>query len=89
MFTVASLLFTVHQEAGAGHEVSTFIITIAQEIVDNTNQQYQHVMAFVWRRYRFALLRTHIIALRGYRKRPKGQREVEIQELDVDLLSNN
>ena len=85
--TFTPLVFST--SGGAGYEASTFMKTIAQKIADNTNQQYQHVMAFVRRRYRFALLRTCIIALRGYRKRPRGQREAEIQELDVDLLSKN
>ena len=74
---------------GAGHEASQFMKTIAQNIVENTNQQYSHVMAFVRRRYRFALLRTCIIALRGYRKRPKALQEAAIGELDVHLITKD
>ena len=82
--TFTPLVFST--SGGAGQEATRFMKTVAQKISESTNQQYSHVMAFVRRRYRFALLRTCIIALRGYRKRPKGHQEAAIEDLNVGMI---
>ena len=79
--TFSPLVFST--SGGMGAEASLFMRTVAQKIADKTNLQYSHVMAFVRRRYRFALLRT---CIRGYRKRLASQKEAAIKDLVVNLI---
>ena len=82
--TFTPLVFST--SGGTAVEASMFMKSIAQKISDKTHQRYSQVMSFIRRRYRFALLRTCIIALRGYRKVSAARKESAIDSLDVNLM---
>ena len=69
---------------GMGREAHNLFKNIAEKMSNKTGQRYSETIAFMRKRLRFDLLKTTIIALRGYRgKRPEER--VEIMDLDINL----
>ena len=67
---------------GMGTEASKLLKRVAQKISLKRKEEYSHVISFLRRRFRFDLLRTCVIALRGYRG---GSRPDMIKDLDLNL----
>ena len=67
---------------GMGLEASKFLKHLAMKISYKRNENYADAISFLRRRYRFDILRTCVIALRGYRS--KGKME-SIGALDLNL----
>ena len=67
---------------GMGKEAEKLLKQMANKIAIKRDEQYCHVISFLRRRYRFDLLRTCVIALRGYRCRYKPD---AVEDLDLNL----
>ena len=67
---------------GLGPEANKFLKHIAMKISYKRNEQYSDVISFLRRRIRFDLLRTCVIALRGYKA---GARPDMVKDLDFNL----
>ena len=71
---------------GMAKEANSFFKVIAQKWSRKTNQTYADSISFIRRRLRFDLLKTTVIALRGYRgKRTEERGNDDINELDLNL----
>ena len=69
---------------GMGEEVKRFFKKLATLMTEKTGQKYSETMTFIRKRLRFDLLKTTIIALRGYRGKAKTS-HTEVGELDLNL----
>ncbi|MCP4457119.1 MAG: hypothetical protein GY816_03685, partial [Cytophagales bacterium] len=69
---------------GMGVEASAFLKRLAVKISTRKDMPYSKVISFVRRRLRFDLVKTTLIALRGYRGKP-AQETKNIGELDIHL----
>ena len=67
---------------GMGQEAEKLLKRIATKIAYKRKEDYCHTISFLRRRYRFDLLRTCVIALRGYRGAYKPD---AIAQLDLNL----
>ena len=65
-----------------GQEAEKLLKRIATKIAYKRKEDYCHTISFLRRRYRFDLLRTCVIALRGYRGAYKPD---AIAQLDLNL----
>ena len=70
---------------GMGLEASTFIKELAMKVSLKRGEVYSQTVSFIRRRFRFDLLKTCIISLRGERKATRAARE--IAELDIGLCN--
>ena len=69
---------------GMGVEAENFFKRLAEKIAQKKETPYSQVVSFVRRRVRFDLMRTILIALRGYRGKPQPVPQM-ISELDLHL----
>ena len=67
---------------GMGLEAEKLLKRMAVKISYKRNENYCHTISFLRRRYRFDLLRTCVIALRGFRGAYKPD---AIAQLDLNL----
>ncbi len=67
---------------GMGPEAQRLLKQIAWKMSYKRNEQYSHVISFLRRRFRFDVLRTCVIALRGYKA---GTRPDNVKDLDLNL----
>ena len=67
---------------GMGKEAEKLLKQMANKLAMKRDEQYCHVISFLRRRYRFDLLRTCVIALRGYRGRYKPD---AVEDLDLNV----
>ena len=77
------LIFTT--SGGMGKECEKFNKRLAGMISDKTHEQYCHVMSYIRRKLRFALLRATLVAVRGYRGKKSGD-EVDLEEVSYNLV---
>ena len=83
--TFVPLVFSTN--AAMGKEAESFHKKLATLLSLNRNISYSDAMSFVRRKLRFSILRTSLIALRGYRGSTVNQ---EIHEdSDLDLIPKN
>ena len=54
-------------------------------ISEKKGQTYQHVVSYVRTRLRFAMLRSTLIAIRGYKGRV-NRNEVPLAEIDFNII---
>ena len=59
---------------GMGLEASTFIKELAMKVSLKRSEVYSQTVSFIRRRFRFDLLKTYIISLRGERKATRAAR---------------
>ena len=71
---------------GMGPEASKLFKRIAQKMSNKSQQRYSEIISFIRKRLRFELLRTCLIALRGYRGRKVENKNTSIAELDLNLV---
>ena len=81
--TFTPLVFST--SGGMGPEAATFYKRVADRISMKTQQRYSDVISFIRRRLRFDLLKTCLIALRGYRGVKRDNLKSPIEELDMDI----
>ena len=72
---------------GMGTEAEIFVKQLAKKMtMKDQSSDYSNNMSFVRRRLRFDLLRTTLIAIRGFRgKLPSITAAQKIKELDFDM----
>ena len=68
---------------GMGTEAEKFYKRIAEKTAWRTGQKYHETIGYIRKRLRFDLLKTTIIALRGYRGRPTNQPEITAMDLNL------
>ena len=68
---------------GIGKEADKLIRRMAERMSAKRGETYSSVVSFLRRRFRFDLLETCIIALRGYKK--PSSTPAKIETLDMDL----
>ena len=66
---------------GMGEEAKT----LSKRVAAKTSQKYSETITFIRKRLRFDLLKTTVIALRGYRDKPSPSISTEISELDLNI----
>ena len=83
--TFTPLVFTT--TGGMGPECQKLNKRIAELISNKRNETYSKVMQHVRTRLRFALLKSTLVGLRGYRgKRKNGRDEEEIGDIAYNLI---
>ena len=80
--TFTPLVFST--TGGMGKETTTFIKRLSVLMANKTNQSYNDTVTYIRRRLRFDLLKTALIALRGYRGKSHCAPS-EVQDLDINL----
>ena len=68
---------------GMGKEASVFVKRLSSLLSTKLNQSYSDTISYIRRRFRFDLLKTTLIALRGYRGKQLPATAVE--EIDINL----
>ena len=81
--TFTPLVFST--TGGAGMEAQRLIKKLAQQMEYATGQKKADAIGFIRKRLRFELLKTTVIALRGYRGKKKVDNSNDIGELDLNL----
>ena len=76
--------FVVSTTGGIAPEATAFLKRLAQKLSTKLNQSYPNVMGYLRRKLRFELLKTTLMAVRGFRK----NKTVHITELDLNLMEN-
>ena len=69
---------------GMGDEAKILFKRVAAKMANKTGQKYSETITFIRKRLRFDLLKTTVIALRGYRGKPSPPRSTESSELDLN-----
>ena len=67
-----------------GEETGMVYKRIVEKMARTKGQKYHETISYVRKRLRFDLLKTTIIALRGYRGKPATVPEID--ELDLNLM---
>ena len=67
-----------------GKEATTFVKHLSSLLAEKIGQNYSHTIAYIRRRLRFDLLKTTLIALRGYRGKSHTPAS-SIEDLDMNL----
>ena len=80
--TFTPLVFST--TGGMGKEASTFVKRLSSLLAQKINQSYSDTISYVRRRLRFDLLKTTLIALRGYRGKQQPSPSA-VQEIDLNL----
>ncbi len=81
--TFTPLVFST--SGGMGKEAQQFLKRVAERMVITNGQRYADAMGFIRKRIRFELLKTTVIALRGYRGCRTELAPTAIEELDINL----
>ena len=79
------LVFSTH--GGNGPEADRFHKRLATLIAKKRNILYSEAVSYVRRRVRFSILRTTLIALRGYRG--KDAKPVDLKDEDLNLIPSS
>ena len=77
------LIYTTN--GGMGPECLRVNKKIAERIAEQRKEHYSKVMNHVHTRLRFALLKSVLVAVRGYRGNEPGG-EIDISEIDFNLI---
>ena len=75
--------FVMSTTGGLATEASCFVQRLSSKLSQKLSQSYPNVLGYVRRKIRFELLKTTLMAVRGYRK----SKTVLISELDLNLLN--
>ena len=70
---------------GMGKEADKFIRKVAEKISLKRKEHYSIVVNFLRRRYRFDLLKTCVISMRGYKKAATKTENVDMLDLDCKM----
>ena len=78
------LVFSTH--GGYGPEADRFHKRVATLLAKKRNILYSEAISYVRRRIRFSILRTTLIALRGYRGTGSKSKLNQLEEEDLNLI---
>ena len=73
---------------GMAPECTKFFNRVALKIADKKGERYQQVIAYVRTRLRFAMLKSTLVALRGYRGM-QVDRETPLHSLNFNLIPSS
>ena len=76
------LPFAVSTTGGIAPEATSFLKRLAQKLSSKLNQSYPIIMGYLRRKLRFELLRTTLMAVRGFRK----NKTFQISDLNLNLI---
>ena len=76
--------FVVSTTGGIAPEATAFLKMLGQKLSTKLNQSYPNIMGYLRRKLRFELLKTTLMAVRGFRK----NKTVHITDLDLNLMEN-
>ena len=76
--------FVFSTSGGMGEEAQKLTKRLAEKYALKSGQKYSETISFIRKRLRFDLLKTTIIALRGYRG--KQHNTPDISDLDINLI---
>ena len=76
--------FVFSTSGGMGEEAQKLTKRLAEKYALKSEQKYSETISFIRKRLRFDLLKTTIIALRGYRG--KQHNTPDISDLDINLI---
>ena len=79
-----SHLLCFQRQAEWGEKPTIYLRTSQKKMSNKTGQRYSETIAFMRNRLPVDLLKTTIIALRGYRGK-RTEKKVEIMDLDINL----
>ena len=82
--TFVPLVFTT--SGGMGPECERFNKRLAELIALKRKEAYADVISYIRKKLRFALLRSTLIALRGYRGQKTIRKDVELSEVAFNLM---
>ena len=71
---------------GSGNECDRLNKRLAELISIKKKEQYCHVVAHVRTRLRFALLKSTLTAIRGYRGKADSSQEASVGEISFNLI---
>ena len=81
------LVFTT--SGGLGPECDKLNKRIAESISNKRNESYSNVINHIRTRLRFALLRSTLVAIRGFRGRNRNTDEHELKDISFNLIPEN
>lgn len=82
--TFTPLVFTT--TGGMGQECKRLFKRIAQLMAQKHHQNYSDVISWIRKRLSFDLLRTCVIAVRGFRGKPVKEGTLQFSEIDFNLV---
>ena len=71
---------------GMAPECARYHNKVALLIANKTNEEYSKVVNHIRTRMRFTLLKSTLLAVRGYRGKPKRQQSVNVTELNFNTM---
>ena len=83
--TFTPLVFST--SGGTGKECSRFLKRLASLISIKRNEEYADVISYVRRRLRFCILRTTLIAIRGYRGKRFPKSAADVSTADFNMIA--
>ena len=75
--------FVMSTTEGLAPEAASFVKRLSAKLSQRLCQSYPNVLGYIRRKLRFELLKTTLMALRGFRK----SKSICISELDLNLLN--
>ena len=75
--------FVISTTGGMAPEADAFLKRLSQKLSTKLDQSYSNTVGYLRRKLRIELLKTVLMAVRGYRK----SKTVNISDLDLNLLS--
>jgi hypothetical protein len=82
--TFTPLIFST--TGGMGPECARYHKRLAELIANKRGEEYSHVVNHIRTRIRFALLKSVLIAIRGERGRGRREKEIEMEDLSLNLI---
>ena len=86
----------LHQQSSApqgvlvfGKEADKLIRRMAERMNAKRGETYSSVVSFLRRRFRFDLLKTCIITLRGYKKPSRTPAKIETLDMDLGVIATS
>ena len=72
------------KSGGMEEEAKILFKRVAAKMANKTGQKYSKTITFIRKRLRIELLKTMVIALRGYRGKQSPSSSTEISELELN-----
>ena len=81
--TFTPLVFTV--QGGCGRECDAFLKQLSEKIAKKSGEDQSAVMAWIRTKLSFALVRTSVVCLRGWKKKDKRKHFTDNKEIDIAI----
>ena len=81
--TFTPLVFTV--QGGCGRECDAFLKQLSEKIAKKSGENQSSIMAWIRTKLSFALVRTSVVCLRGWRKKDKRKHTTDNKEIEFAI----